>query len=128
MYISLSDYLSNAAIAMKYVFPISVYQGEGERAIYLSVSLSFLYFYLYNFIISVYIYIYNYLFDSLLLNSRVKIKQVLNIFSALDLMLSIKNFIKNIVLCCFYETSIKILRLISNAPPPFCYFAAKFKR
>ena len=40
----------------------------------------------------------------------------------LGLLLSIKNIKQNmqenIVQCWFYKTSIKILRLISNAPPP----------
>ena len=54
------------------------------------------------------------------LNSRVKIKQVFNFFFMLGLIPSIKRFKQNrqenIVQCWFYETSIKILRLISNAP------------
>ena len=53
------------------------------------------------------------------LNSREKVKQVLNFFSTLGLMPSIKNFKQNkrenIVQCWFYKISFGILRLISNA-------------
>ena len=55
-------------------------------------------------------------------NKPRKIKQVLNFFSTLGFIASIKNIKQNIrdniVQYWFYETSIKILRLINKAPPP----------
>ena len=57
------------------------------------------------------------------LNSRVKYKQVFNLFSMLCLIASIKNIKQNIreniVQCWFYETIIKILRLIRNTQLKF---------
>jgi hypothetical protein len=56
------------------------------------------------------------------LNSRVKKKHVLNFFSTIGLIAPIKNIKQNIgenfVQCLFYETSIKILRLISKVALP----------
>ena len=52
--------------------------------------------------------------------SRKKIERVLNFFSTLGLIASIKKLNKyreNIIQCCFYGTSFTFLRLINKAPP-----------